>query len=148
MKIIDASQFFDSIDEIQQAIDDASFQDALQECIPVCNGGFKKNFDSTQGPKGKWPPHAPYTVQKYGPHPLLILSGAMLASVTQPATEGRIESVGDRDAELGTSLFYAGWQQFGTSKIPARRFLWLDGPSVDAVLEVFADKAFQIVIGG
>jgi phage gpG-like protein len=72
----------------------------------------------------------------------------MLASVTQQGAEGRIESVGDRDAEVGTSLFYAGFQQFGTSKIPSRRFLWLDSPSVDAVLEVFADKAFQIVIGG
>ncbi len=147
MKDIDASGLGLELDEIFAKLQTESFQSALDACIPICNEGFKKNFDKTQGPPGVWAPHAPYTIQKYGPHPLLILSGAMLASVTQSGAEGRIESVGERDAEIGTSLFYAGFQQFGTKKIPARRFLWLDEPSVDKVVDVFADSAFEIIFG-
>ena len=135
------------LDAILLKIEQQSFQPALDACVPVCNEGFKKNFDKTQGPPGVWAPHSPYTIQKYGPHPLLILSGAMLASVTQSGAESRIESVGARDAEIGTSLFYAGYQQFGTDKIPARRFLWLDAESVDSVVDAFAGSAFQIIFG-
>ncbi len=123
------------------------FHDAFEACVETVNSGFEENFDEARAPDGPWKPHAPLTILLHGVHPLLILSGKMKASVTQRGTEERVENIGARDAAFGTDLFYAGYQQFGTMKIPARRFLWLGPVWVDAVTEKFSAVAFQILIG-
>jgi phage gpG-like protein len=121
-------------------------QPAFAGIIDDLHAGFRSNFTNTAAPYGTWPPHSPYTVQKYGPHPLLILSGKMLASVTTSGSEGSIERFASRELTVGTSLFYAGFQQWGTQKIPARTFMWLDPNSYDAVAAKFAKLCWEILV--
>jgi phage gpG-like protein len=124
-----------------------SLEQPLRDCIGLLNNGFEDNFDATKAPYGQWPAHAPYTIQKYGPHPLLILTGVMKASVTESGSASRIEEVGTRQLAIGTDLFYAPYQQFGTRKIPPRPFLWLDAPWVDQVAERFATGVLVQTVG-
>jgi phage gpG-like protein len=122
-----------------------SFVDAFKKTTDSLHDGFQANFTNTRAPYGTWPPHAPYTIQKYGPHPLLILTGAMLASVTQSGSDGRIEQISSNEMVIGTSLFYAGFQQYGTLKIPPRPFLWLDGDHLEKVTEAFVSAISSIL---
>lgn len=135
------------LDELAQSMENTSLVESFKEIVPILHEGFADNFSSTKSPSGTWPPHSPYTIAKYGPHPLLILSGAMLASVTNSGSDGSIEEVGPREMALGTSIFYAGFQQFGTVRIPARRFLWLDSPFMDRLSDTFAASCFTIIMG-
>lgn len=120
---------------------------AFRSCIEVASEGFSDNFGATKAPYGTWPPHSPVTVAIHGPHPLLILTGDMYRAVTKEGSEGRIQDLEPRSLVLGTDLFYAAWQQYGTAKIPPRPFLWLDKPFVVQVTEVFADASYRIFVG-
>lgn len=129
------------------AIETLDLSEAFEAASEAARAGFKKNFDQTQGPGYKWAPHSPYTIQKYGPHPLLILSGAMLQATTESGAAGSVHDVQPREAVIGTDIFYAAFQQFGTLRIPARRFVWLDAESVAEVEEEFEKRAFTLLVG-
>jgi HK97 gp10 family phage protein len=65
-----------------------------------------------------WPPLAPETIasKATGDSPLLE-TGALRDSITH-----NVDADG-KDAYVGTDIEYAKYQEFGTSKIPARSFL-------------------------
>jgi phage gpG-like protein len=141
------------VDDVQQTIGQLQsfdFKPVFQSVLDVLHSGFESNFDQTRAPYGTWPPHSPKTIALYGPHPLLILTGAMKASVTQSGSSDRIEEITQTEAIIGTSLFYAPYQQYGTSgpnPIPARPFLWLEGDYVDQLHERFADEVATRLLG-
>lgn len=89
--------------------------------------GFSDNFDSRSDDSGAaWPAHAPSTVKRYGPHPLLELSGRMRRAATNPSDPEHLsERVGDtlRSGVKGT-IKYAIFHQVGTSKMPRRQFIY------------------------
>jgi phage gpG-like protein len=72
----------------------------------------------------------------------------MKRSVTQSGSDGRIEEIMRTEAKIGTSLFYAPYQQFGTRKIPARPFLWLEGSYVERLTNQLADAMMARVFNG
>jgi phage gpG-like protein len=126
-------------------LENVSLQEVFRKTTDSLHEGFQANFTNTRGPKGTWPPHSPVTVAIYGPHPLLILTGAMLASVTQTGAPGSIENYRPREMEIGTSIWYSGFQQFGTLKIPARPFLWLDSTPMEKVTSAFVNALIEFL---
>lgn len=123
------------------------FGPVFDSLIDPVHAGFVDNFDRTQAPYGRWPPHSPVTIMLHGPHPLLILSGTMKAAVSTRGSTGRIEELTPESLTIGTDLFYAPWQQYGTRKIPARPFLWLEGSHVDRITDLFADGVLERLSG-
>ena len=136
------------LDELAQGMESGSFAEAFTRIVPNLQNAFGDNFERAEGPSGDWAPHAPYTIAKYGPHPLLILSGDLLRSVTETGEKGSVQQIGEREMALGTSLFYAGWQQRGTSKIPPRPFLWLDDSWSSEIVDEFATGVVLVLFGG
>jgi len=134
-----AVDFVDYMRDWASSLETMDHEPTFQSMLDPLHEGFTANFDNARAPYGQWPPHSPYTILLHGPHPLLILTGAMKRSVTQSGSDGRIEEFTRDQAIIGTSLFYAPYQQFGTAKIPARPFLWLEGSYVDRLHELFAD---------
>ena len=141
------------VDEVEQTIgrlQSFDFAPVFTAVLDTLHEGFASNFDQTRAPYGQWPPHSPMTIAKYGVHPLLILTGAMKAAVTQSGSSDRIEEITQTEAIIGTSLFYAPYQQYGTDgprPIPARPFLWLEGDYVDQLHERFADEVATRLLG-
>lgn len=132
--------------EFARDFESKSLEPAFAGIAQDLRESFGSNFANTRAPYGTWPPHSPYTVQKYGPHPLLILSGKLLASVTTQGAEGSIERYLARELEMGTDLFYSGWQQRGTVKIPARPYVWLTDENLARVSERFAEICWTILV--
>ena len=141
------------VDEVEQTIgrlQSFDFAPVFESVLDILHEGFASNFDQTRAPYGQWPPHSPMTIALHGVHPLLILTGAMKAAVTQSGSSDRIEEITQTEAIIGTSLFYAPYQQYGTSgprPIPARPFLWLEGDYVDQLHERFADEVASRLLG-
>lgn len=138
------------LEELNARLALSSFAPALEECGQVIRGGFGENIDNAVGPDGNpWPPHAPSTVARYGPHPLLVLSGAMERSLTQKDASGNVCIVEDREAEFGTDItsqdgfFYPGIHDAGGSRIPQREFIYAT-PDVEdkceEIISAFADR--------
>lgn len=115
----------------------------------IMYAGVQENYDRSSAADGAaWAPHAPSTVRRYGPHPLLILSGAMLAASTTTGVQGNYLSVSDRSITIGVDLIYAPAQQFGTDKIPARPFMDLPEQYIVDMENTAADLFTQAVVGG
>jgi phage gpG-like protein len=151
MSNTDVNVVIDSLQATTSQLDSFDFAPVFSAMLETFHRGIESNFDNIRGPGYTWPPHSPVTIAKHGPHPLLILTGAMKRSVTQSGAEGRIEEIMRNEATIGTSLFYAPYQQFGTTgppKIPARRFLWLQSSFVDQLAEIFADQMTERLFGG
>ena len=116
--------------------------------IDPVNESFGSNFDRKTGPDGTpWKEHAAYTIQKMGPHPLLMWTGAMIFSLESRSAANRIEQLTSSSLTIGTDLFYAPWQQYGTRRIPARPFVWMIGSDVEAITELFADGVLERLSG-
>lgn len=130
---------------------DVSF--ALRGTVPAFHNGFGGNFVRREDPQGiTWAPHAPLTIRLYGIHPLLILSGAMMAAAADEGSPGNITRVADggRTLELGISggeIPYAWQHQAGTDRIPRREFLYASEETVDNVVERFADDMQDLLFG-
>ena len=83
------------------------------------------------GGKGGWPQLAPSTVRDRerkgfeGAHPILWRKGVLGESLASKTAAGSIFRVTPQGVSVGTSLFYAGWHQTGTPKMPARPIVGL-----------------------
>lgn len=141
----DASQLIGQFAEDLLGGDYTQVFDTLVEPI---NEGLGSNFDRQTSASGEaWEPHAGYTVWKMGPHPLLMWTGAMAFALQSRSAANRIEEITQTSLTIGTDLFYAPWQQYGTRRIPARPFVWLHGSYVDRVTEEFADGVMKKIRG-
>lgn len=125
----------------------------LSEGLDLCRadiaGMFMDIFHRAQDSGGSaWPEHAPETVRQYGPHPLLILTTALMQSVTTDFGTGDsvIENSG-RDLAWGTNLAYGGYNNYGTSRIPPREFLYWTEEGADAVVETLGNWIGDRILG-
>lgn len=139
-------EFADLLDDVSEHCESGSFEDPLREVLPVLSQGFEQNFMRAEGPDG-----APWKPRKdMLPHPLLILSGALIESVRDTGGQGNIHEVSARDIAAGvdTSVIeYAGVHQFGSEHIPARPYLYASATTLDAMADVFADAALEMLFG-
>lgn len=100
-------------------------RDLADEFVDLLCAGIQRNYDDQRSGDGTpWAPHAPSTIRMYGPHPILILSGAMQAASVSAAPGNYLE-VSDRAIVLGVALPYAATHEFGdpSRNIPARPFI-------------------------
>lgn len=122
---------------------------ALDLCRADVAGMFMDIFHRAQDAGGSaWPQHAPATVEQYGPHPLLILTTALMQSVTTDFGTGDsvIENSG-RELAWGTNLEYGGYNNYGTSRIPPREFLYWTEDGADAVVETLGKWIDENILG-
>ncbi len=139
MTVLEVDQLEGYLNGIVYFFANDSFSDGLNACKKAIGENFIEIFANRQGLSGNaWPAHAPATVQRYGVHPLLILTGTMYTSVTTSGSTGHYEMVGNREMEWGTTQFYAGWNNDGTSRIPAREFMYWTENGADGVVDALA----------
>lgn len=143
-----AADAADIFKEFGASLESQDMRPVFESMVETVNEGIGMNFANASGPMGKWPPHAELTIKLYGPHPLLILTGAMRNSLINRNTEGRVEIFGDRTLEIGTDLFYAKVQQYGGGNIPARPYVWLAKVYIDELQEIFAKNVAELFLGG
>lgn len=94
---------------------------------------------------GPWKPLAASTIQErirlgFGPEPILWRTGALMESLTDRDADGAIFDVGPDHLTVGSDLFYAGFHQEGTSKMPARPMVglsWTRGQAIKNRLRAF-----------
>ncbi len=141
----------DAVQVLGQFADDlgsASLEQAFDGITPQFYGAIKDNFTKTRDSSSAiWPPHAPSTIQRYGPHPLLILSGRMLSASTQRGADGGRMEIGPRSMRAGVDIEYAKYQQFGTSRIPAREFYYVHEENLESIRKPFEDLCFELMVG-
>ena len=89
------------------------------------------NFDRAEDANGRpWKEHAPLTIALHGPHPLLILSGAMKRAATGGAGSVIKVKAGAKESTVVVSISnstipYAWKHQHGAGRIPRRQFFYL-----------------------
>ncbi len=129
-------EFIENLEELQDAMDALPIaRDLAPQITDLIYDQVAENFfaESTAFGRG-WAPHAPATIAKYGPHPLLVLSGYMFRAATESGAPGNYEEVTDRTISVGLSTEgnpenpsgynYSLVQQFGSldGRIPPRPF--------------------------
>lgn len=148
MTTIEAEQLPGVLDKLVKSLE-GDMSEALDMCRADIAGMFMDIFQRAQDAGGTaWPAHAPETVRQYGPHPLLILTTALMQSVTTDFGTGDsvIENSG-RDLAWGTNLEYGGYNNYGTSRIPPREFLYWTDEGADAVVETLGNWIDENILG-
>lgn len=134
--------------EFAKELETASLAEAFKEAAPAINAGFEGNFSAQVSSSGSaWPPRKDKLT-----HPLLILSGAMKAAVSQPGAAGHVEDIQDRQAAIGIDssiIVYAAAQNFGYPKrnLPAREYVFATDETMDKSEQLFTDAAYRILVG-
>lgn len=148
MSEIEVEQLAGKLAELENALS-GDMTEALDLCRADLATMFTDIFHRAQDAGGSaWPEHAPATVAAYGPHPLLILTTALMQSVTTDFGTGDsvIENSG-RELAWGTNLAYGGYNNYGTATIPPREFLYWTDDGADAVVETLGNWIDEKVLG-
>lgn len=122
-----------------------SMEQPLRACLPLLTNDFESHFLESQGPAGAWAPR-----KDSRPHPLLILTGKLIEAARDTGGAGNIHDVTGHELTAGVDasiVKYAGFHQYGTSKMPARPFIWASAEALDECEKVFLDAAFVILVG-
>lgn len=144
---LEASQMPQLMQEFAAAWLQDPLSEPLSECVRIVRAGFMENFQLKEGSDGRsWPAHAPSTVKRYGPHPLLILSDAMRSAVAGEAGPGSVFRDSFREFETGTDLIYSRTHQEGRGNIPQREFLYASENVIDECHEEVADYLFEYIL--
>ena len=92
---------------------------------------------------GKYPPLSPAYAKwkkKVAPtKPILVLSDRLRDSVTGSGTGDSIINIGKQTLVQGTSVPYARWVQEGTSKMPMRKFYFIDQAQAGRFERILSD---------
>ena len=88
----------------------------------------RANFTSQGSTSGKpWLPlddeYGRWKLANYGPLPILIVSGSLKESLVR--LRGRPNEIGKKSAVFGTNIPYAKFHQYGKSKMPQRKIVFV-----------------------
>lgn len=125
-------------------------RDLQDQITDLIYASVQRNYDESASADGAaWAPHAPMTIRMYGPHPILILSGAMEAASTMSGIGGNYLEVSDRSITTGVTLPYAATHQYGDASrnIPARPFYDLRESYIHEIENLAANYLTQEAIG-
>lgn len=89
--------------------------------------------------KGPWQDLKPATWARKTTPKMLIESGEYYASWEQQQPD-------DYTIEIRSESRLAAWHELGTSKMPARSWIFLDDPEIDAIAEWLADEVGEAFI--
>jgi phage gpG-like protein len=138
---IQAEQFGDYLRSAGDRLTSGSFAPALVDMKHIAEEGIAENFLESKSAAGiPWAPR-----KRDYPWPILIKTGHLMRSAVTESEAGHVEGVGPRDAFTGTNVFYAGFHQFGTSKMPARPFQEVGDRHVDRMEDALAAFVIETV---
>lgn len=137
--------------EFAELFEGADLTEAFRAADDVLSEGFQQNFFNAVDEKGiPWPPHAPATVARYGPHDLLILTGRMFAAATNPDDPGHLMRVEDNSALVtgikDSVVPHAKFHHTGTVKMPRRRVIYATPETINRARDAFAEKAEEAIL--
>ena len=136
------------LDRMADALDGAIPRAAMERCADLLREAFAENYAQGRNEETIWPPHAPATVARHGPHPLLILSGKMREATVRQGAPGNVQEITDRQLTVGVderAVPYAGFQNWGTVRIPQREFLVPRQDNLDQCAEAIADALMEML---
>lgn len=131
-----------ALDQMADVLEGPIPRPAMQRCAELIREDFAENYVEGRNEEAVWPEHSPATVARYGPHPLLILSGRMREATITKGAAGNVEEIGDREMALGVEgIVYAPTQNWGdpSRNIPQREFIVPRAAGLDQCEEVLAD---------
>lgn len=130
--------------DLDNAFRDCDYEPTLRQVLPELAqdhaGFFGQARDSGGSP---WPPLSPVTVAAKGHSTILVDSGALRASLTQPGGPNNVAAASHRGLIFGTADHKAGYHQTGTSKMPARPPVGLTEQRLDSICEAVADTVIE-----
>lgn len=122
-----------------------TYEQQLMGLAPVVYAEFSDHFRDARGPDGPWAPRA-----RAYPWPPLVHTGKLSYAAIVPQGHGNITRWRDGWAEFGldaTVVNYAGFHEYGTSRMPARPWCWLSPEAEDEATERFADAVVNLFFG-
>jgi phage gpG-like protein len=140
---LDVRGFTQLLNNLVDRFENDPMTGALEACTEPVSRGFFEIFLAAEDSSGNaWPAHSPVTTALYGPHPLEILSGALLESLRSEGSQGNVKIVSDRELSWGTSIDYAAIQNYGGhrgfAEIPQREFIyWTDSMKDGSVEKIW-----------
>lgn len=141
---IPAENFAAELRRMSAFVANGSMEPALRECKLIAEEEMLGNFMEGRRADGTpWPPRK----HSY-PHPILIKTAHLMHSVVSESEPGHVENVGAREMFTGTNVFYAGFHQYGTKKLPPRPFVEVNDTAVDRMEEVVASFVIHTIFGG
>ena len=72
--------------------------------------------------------------------PLLVRTGALLASLTEPNSPDHVEETNAESLTLGTRVPYAMFHQLGTRRMPARPIIVVSGERTERWVEIVRSR--------
>lgn len=114
-------QGFDRIDDMQRRM--KTFRPIFNDVRQDLEEAWSKNFDDQGARFGGWKPLDPqYAAWRGSPEPILIRSGALFRSIR--TLWGAPNDIKEDEAFFGTSIEYAKFHQYGTTKMARRKFIF------------------------
>lgn len=147
MKQVLAENFRQELRGQLESLRSGDMQPLWEQVGPAIRGGFEQNFVATASPHGgPWPPRKDTL-----PHPLLRKSLTLFNAVTEIGASGHVADYQRREMSEGVDssvVVYAAAQNFGTERIPARRYIDLGAGTLVAVDPLIADFGLELLAKG
>lgn len=141
-------EFAGELNKLVKFMEDDSFEDPLRDSYAVIQADIQDHFDAGEGPTSLWPAHAPSTVERYGPHPLLIMSEALVAAAVGQGT-GHISEIANRELRYGVSkevIVYAGHDHgFPDRNIPQREYMWISDTAREEINDIIQKYVADVI---
>lgn len=151
--VIEAKDFGAWLGDYLSDVARADVAPALGGVGELLRKGFATAFQTETGPDGSgWAARASSTIQA---HPdfagrrLLVLSGDLFFAAATSAGVGNINQLGPQELLVGVmagSVPYAAYHQHGTSKMPARPFIYATEETVEASANLLADWLVENIL--
>jgi|LakMenEpi03Aug12_release.lakeMendotaPanAssembly.Ray.scaffolds.fasta_scaffold281350_2 phage gpG-like protein len=140
------------VEKVQNLIDDVN-----ERCIDarpvfrwaqqVLKKTFAENFTSQGLAVGGWSPldaeYAAWKARDLPGRPTLVRSGELFRSISE-LSDPSVNEINRLSATFGTGVKYAGFHQYGTSKMPKRQILFIPQSFADE----FAEKLANYIVEG
>ncbi len=126
------------------------FSAALRAAIPILRADEQQRFASETSPDGSaWTPLAPTTARRKGNADILVDTGSLEAAATSDAA-GHIERIEANTLIYGVDgttdqggIPWAGLQQAGGGKLPARPFLGISDEAIAKLVVAAGDAELK-----
>lgn len=122
--------------DIEQKYLNADFTEPLTDFRGDLEQSEADNWSGRHSPvKTAWPKLAASTIKRKGHDQPLVLTGALMAAMTDHNSPDHVGEVTHRGLTFGTDLPYAPFHQDGTNRIPQREFAGMDEPLLDRAID-------------
>jgi len=130
--------------QIEAKFKNADYTSQMRGFLDQLNAAHAVRFDRDVSPAGeKWPPLSKVTIANKGHDTILEDTRAMKRSVTESGAPNAIRSATHRGLVFGTSDEKAIFHQYGTRKIPQRKFVGMETALLDHFVASIADATVE-----